>query len=81
MERHITGADLAALGTGSFHVPIDIGPEDAQLIESRKFQVLEVARIYSLPPHMVANSDRMRPRPDAPQGPDLPPSPPADQGR
>jgi HK97 family phage portal protein len=30
--------------------PIGFNPENAQLTESRKFQLLEIARIYSLPP-------------------------------
>jgi HK97 family phage portal protein len=35
-----------------------IPPEEAQFLETRKFQVQEVARIYRVPPHMLADLDR-----------------------
>lgn len=31
---------------------------DAQFLESRKFQINEVARIYNIPPHMIGDLDR-----------------------
>ncbi len=34
---------------------IGIPPEDAQFIETRKFQVSEIARMYRVPPHMVGD--------------------------
>ncbi|MGE3487921.1 MAG: phage portal protein [Nitrospira sp.] len=37
---------------------IGIPPEEAQFLESRKFQLQEVARIYRVPPHMLADLDR-----------------------
>ncbi len=37
---------------------IGIPPEDAQFIETRKFQIQEIARIYRIPPHMLADLDR-----------------------
>lgn len=37
---------------------VGIPPEDAQFLETRKFQVEEIARIYRVPPHMLASMDR-----------------------
>ncbi len=38
--------------------PIGIPPEQAQWIASRKFQLTEVARIFRVPPHMMADLER-----------------------
>lgn len=38
----------------SVTMPLD----DAQFIETRKFQAQEIARIYRVPPHMIADLDR-----------------------
>lgn len=35
-----------------------IPPEDAQFIETRKFQVEEIARTFRVPPHMIGSLDR-----------------------
>jgi HK97 family phage portal protein len=37
---------------------IGIPPEDAQFLETRKFQLEEICRIYRVPPHMVADLER-----------------------
>jgi len=37
---------------------VGIPPEDAQFLETRKFQISEIARIYRVPPHMIADLDR-----------------------
>lgn len=37
---------------------IGVPPEEAQFLETRKFQVTEIARIYRVPPHMLADLDR-----------------------
>jgi phage portal protein BeeE len=37
---------------------LSIGPEKAQLIETQKFLVSEICRIYRIPPHMVQDLDR-----------------------
>lgn len=34
---------------------IGVPPEDAQFLETRKFQVTDIARIYHVPPHMVGD--------------------------
>lgn len=33
-------------------------PEEAQFLETRKFQVNEICRIYRVPPHMVADLEK-----------------------
>ena len=40
-----------------FHT-ISISPADAQLLETRKFQVNEIARIFRIPPHMIGDLDK-----------------------
>ena len=37
---------------------IGMPPEDAQFLETRKFSVEEVARMFRIPPHMLASMDR-----------------------
>ncbi|SFL93992.1 phage portal protein [Halanaerobium salsuginis] len=34
-----------------------IAPDDAQFLQTRKFQIEEIARIFRLPPHMLADLD------------------------
>lgn len=43
------GADLKQLS---------VTPENAQFLESRKFQVAEVARLFRVPPHMIGDVER-----------------------
>ena len=63
--------DLLAQSTGlhKAHLPllleggmtyerISIPPEDAQFIATRKFQKTEIATIYGVPPHMIADLER-----------------------
>lgn len=35
-----------------------IPPNDAQFLETRKFQILEIARVFRVPPHMLADLER-----------------------
>ena len=37
---------------------LGLTPEDSQYIESRKFQLSEIARWFRVPPHMLADLDR-----------------------
>lgn len=37
---------------------IGIPPGDAQMLESRKFQVSEIARMFRIPPHMLGDMER-----------------------
>lgn len=35
-----------------------IAPEEAQFLESRKFQITDIARIFRVPPHLIGDLDR-----------------------
>lgn len=49
---------MAILEEGLTYKAIGIPPETAQFLETRKFQVTEIARAFRIPPHMVADLDR-----------------------
>lgn len=49
---------VAILEEGMTFTPISISPQDAQLLETRKFTVEEICRIFRVPPHLVQNLDR-----------------------
>ena len=40
-----------------FH-KLTVDPTDAQSIETRKFQVIEIARFYNVPPHLIMDLER-----------------------
>ena len=52
-----TGTPMILEGGGEFQ-PFAIKPADAQLIESKKFQIEDIARIYRVPLHLIQNLDR-----------------------
>jgi len=43
------------LEEGLKYTPISINPQDSQFLETRKFQVDEIARIFRVPPHMIGD--------------------------
>ena len=45
-------------GNSPTYERISIPPEDAQFIATRKFQKTEIATIYGVPPHMIADLER-----------------------
>lgn len=49
---------VAVLEEGMKFQAIGIAPEQAQFLETRKFQINEIARIFRVPPHMVADLDK-----------------------
>ena len=49
---------LAVLEDGVEFHPIGIPPEDAQFLESRRFQVDDVARIFRVPAHLIGSLER-----------------------
>lgn len=49
---------LLILEEGMKLSPLGIPPEDAQFLESRQFQVIEICRIFRIPPHMVGDLSR-----------------------
>lgn len=48
----------AVLEEGMKYQQIAISPNEAQFLETRKFQVNEICRIYRVPPHMVADLEK-----------------------
>ena len=50
--------DVAVLDNGADFTPVSIPPIDAQLLESRKFAVSEIARIIGTPPHLIGDTDK-----------------------
>lgn len=61
-ERLYAGARnshrTAVLEEGMKYHPISIPPEDAQFLQTRKFQKLEICAVYRVPPHMVGDLER-----------------------
>ena len=49
---------IAVLEEGLKFTPIGIAPEQAQFLETRKFQINEIARIFRVPPHMVGDLEK-----------------------
>lgn len=49
--------EAVVLDAGVKFFQLTIPPEDAQFLESRKFQVVEIARMFGIPPHMLMDVD------------------------
>ena len=48
----------AVLAEGGKFVSLMTDPETAQLFQSRSFQVLDIARAYGVPPHLIGETDK-----------------------
>ena len=49
---------IAVLSEGMKFHPISINPADSQFLESRKFQVAEIARLFHVPPHLIGDLEK-----------------------
>lgn len=49
---------IAVLEEGVKYQPIGISPEQAQFLDTRKFQINEIARIFRVPPHMIGDLEK-----------------------
>jgi HK97 family phage portal protein len=62
MDRKFTGPGkkwkTMVLGPGLKLHTIQMPLADAQFLETRKFQVIEIARMYRVPPHLIADLDK-----------------------
>lgn len=47
---------VAVLVDGAKFKPLQVNPDEAQFLETRKFQVADIARIYGVPPHLLADA-------------------------
>ncbi|MCQ9343819.1 phage portal protein [Corynebacterium kozikiae] len=52
------GNKVAVLEEGMKYTPIAVSPEQAQFLETRKFQLNEIARIFRIPPHMIGDLEK-----------------------
>ena len=60
-QSQFSGANshkLAVLEEGLKFHQISIPPEQAQFLETRKFQLNEIARIFRIPPHMIGDLEK-----------------------
>lgn len=49
---------VAVLEEGMKYTPISIAPNEAQFLETRRFQLDEIARIFRVPPHMIGDLEK-----------------------
>ncbi len=54
----VNSHQIAVLEEGLKYQPIGISPDQAQFLETRKFQLNEIARIFRVPPHMVGDLEK-----------------------
>jgi HK97 family phage portal protein len=52
------GTRVPMLDAGVKFYQVNLNPQDAQYIETRKFTELDIARIFGVPPHMLGIMDR-----------------------
>lgn len=50
--------EVPVLHSGLKFVPLDMNPQDAELLVSRKYSVAEIARLFGIPPHMLGDVER-----------------------
>ena len=48
--------EVAILDRGAKFEPVSINPEDAQMLATRQFSIQEIARLYGVPPFLLADS-------------------------
>ncbi|HEM5078184.1 TPA: phage portal protein [Streptococcus suis] len=49
---------VAVLEEGMKYTQVGIPPEEAQFLQTRKFQINEIARLYRIPPHMIGDLEK-----------------------
>lgn len=50
--------DVRIIGSGASYQQLTINPEDAQFLETREFQITDIARWFGIPPHMLMQTDK-----------------------
>lgn len=55
---HQNAHQPAVFGNGASITPLTMSAEDSQLLETRKFQIEEIARIYGVPPFMIGHMEK-----------------------
>ncbi len=55
----LANAHLPVIAAGGLKIhPLSMNAEDAQLMATRQFQVVDIARIYGVPPHMIGETEK-----------------------
>lgn len=49
---------VAVLEEGMDYSPVTLGPEQAQFLQTRQYQIDEIARIFRVPPHLIGDLSR-----------------------
>lgn len=50
--------DIRVIGSGASFQQLTIAPDDAQFLQTREFQITEVARWFGIPPHLLMQTDK-----------------------
>lgn len=50
--------EVIVLDSGAKFEQLSIPPEDAQFLQTRSFQVAEIARMFGIPPHMLQDTEK-----------------------
>lgn len=50
--------ETIVLDSGLKYTQLTIPPEDAQFLQTRSFQISEIARMFGVPPHMLMDTDK-----------------------
>lgn len=57
-QRRAAKHEPAFLGNGAKYQQMSFDPESSQLLEERRFQVSEMARIWKVPPHLLSDVEK-----------------------
>lgn len=59
MAAHGAGSRFpAVLSGGVSWRPVTISPEESQFLETQRFSVAQIARLFGVPPHMIGDTER-----------------------
>jgi HK97 family phage portal protein len=50
--------DIAVLDTGTKFQATTLAPEEAQFLQTRRWQTIEIARVFGIPPHLLGDVER-----------------------
>jgi HK97 family phage portal protein len=58
LNSHAGRRHPAVLSGGFDFKPISISPEESQFLETRQFQISDIARLYGVPPHLIGDQEK-----------------------
>ena len=50
--------DVAVMDAGMSFTPTTLAPEEAQFLQTRRWQTIEIARVFGIPPHLLGDVER-----------------------